>query len=103
MIEDYLNQTASWYAKTGNNSYGEPSYATVATIYCRWEDRHKLIRDATGAEIVSMAQCYTTSNIQENDKLTYGGRDYIVLQVTDQPRLDGTVNHREVYLNGYNG
>lgn len=98
MIEDYLNQTASWYAKTGNNSYGEPSYATVATIYCRFEDKRNLIKDATGKEIVSMAMMYTTSAINENDKITFGSRDYIVLRVTDQPRLDGTINHREVYL-----
>ncbi|MDD3921341.1 MAG: hypothetical protein PHO41_09250 [Eubacteriales bacterium] len=97
-ITNYLNQTCSWYGKTGNNSYGEPTYGAGASIDCRWEDKRKLVRNAQGVEITSVATAYTTSNIQENDKLTYSGRDYIVLMVADQPWLDGTINHREVYL-----
>ncbi len=94
MIQDYLNQTASWQAKTSNNSYGEPVYSTAATIYCRWEDKRRLIRNAEGVEIISNATVYCVENVQENDLLA--GR--VVLMVADQPNLDGSINHREVYL-----
>lgn len=94
MITDYLNQTASWQAKTANNSYGEPTYSTATTIKCRWEDKRKLIRNAQGVEIVSNATAYCVENVGENDLLA--GR--VVLMVADQPWLDGSISHREVYL-----
>lgn len=98
MIKDYLNQTASWQSKTGNNSYGEPTYGADCTINCRFEAKHSLVRNANGVTIDSMTKMYCVENIQEGDLITYGGRTYIVLQVTDQPWVDGTINHREVYL-----
>lgn len=98
MITNYLNQTASWAIRTGKDGYGQPTYAAAATIRCRWEDRRQLVRNAAGAELQSKAVCYCVENVQENDLLTYGGRAYIVLSVADQPMMDGTINHREVYL-----
>lgn len=101
MIADYLNQNASWQSKTGNNSYGEPTYGAATTIYCRFEAKHSLVRNANGVVIDSMAKMYCVENILEGDLITYpttSGRAYVVLQVTDQPLVDGTINHREVYL-----
>ena len=98
MITDYLNQTAAWAVRTGKDGYGQPTYAAATNINCRWEDKQRLIRNSQGAEIVSQATCYCIENVKEYDQLTYDGRVYIVLSVADQPLMDGTINHREVYL-----
>lgn len=98
MIENYLNQTATWQVKTGNNSYGEPTYSVAADISCRFEGKHRLVRSAEGVQVVSEATLYCTEAVKANDLITIGGREYVVLSVADQPRLDGAINHREVYL-----
>lgn len=98
MIQDYLNQNASWQLKTGNNSYGEPTYSAAAVINCRFEGKHRLVRSAEGVQVVSEATLYCTEAVKANDLITYDGREYVVLSVADQPHLDGTISHREVYL-----
>lgn len=99
MIQTYLNQSTTWFAKTGNDSYGKPTYgATGVAIKCRWEDKFQLIRNPQGNEVVSKAVCYCVENVCENDKLVYNTKSYTVLSVTDQPWLGGTISHREVYL-----
>lgn len=98
MIENYLNQSASWQAKTGDNSYGEPTYGAAATISCRVEDIHRLTRDTEGVQVVSETTLFCLEAVRANDLITYNGQEYVALRVADQPRLDGTINHREVYL-----
>lgn len=98
MIAAYLNQTATLYRKTGQDAYGKPTYDAGTTVKVRWQGRLKLVRDKTGKEVVAESQVWLRETVAVDDKLTYGGRDYIVLAVTEEVGLDGTVSHRVAYV-----
>lgn len=95
MIEDYLNQTATWHYVTGMNEYGEPSTSSKS-IKVRWEGKRRLVRDNQGREVVSEARVFCVEAVQAGDELEHGGRRWPVIAVSTVPGLDGVVNHREV-------
>ena len=98
MIEGTLNQTATWKRKTGNDGYGQPVFALPTTIKVRWEGKRRLVRDAQGNQVVSEARVYCIDGVSTGDVLTYGGRDWIAIAVSEVPDLNGRVLYREVSL-----
>ena len=95
MIQDHLNQTATWYCVTGQNEYGEPTTSSK-TIKVRWEGKRRLVRDNQGREVVSEARVFCVEAVQAGDELEHGGRRWPVIAVSTVPGLDGAENHREV-------
>lgn len=96
MIDVYLNQTATWRQATGQNEYGEPTFADPVSIKVRWEGKRRLVRDKDGREVVSEARVLCTEPVQPGDLLEYDGRAWPVIAVLTVPGLDGTESHREV-------
>ncbi len=94
MIIDYLNQSATWKQATGLNEYGEPITASQ-TIKVRWEGKRRLVRNPSGQEVVSEARVFCLEAIQPGEIITYGGKDWPVITVSEVPDLDGTA-YREV-------
>jgi len=97
VIAYYLNQTASLKVRTGHDGY-DPVYANPVTIAVRWESKRSLVRNTQGEQVVSEAKVFTEASINPSDVLTYGGRDWPVITVSDVTDLDGNVSHREVYV-----
>lgn len=95
MIGDYLNQTATLKTVTGYNGYEEPTM-TSSTIAVRWEAKRCLVRNAQGQNVVSEARVFTEAVVNPGDRLTYGGRDWITIAVSEVPDLDGVVRFREI-------
>lgn len=98
MIEDYLNQSALWYHKTGQDAYGKHIYAEPIDIHCRFEGGMKLIKDKTGKDAVSQGTFYTKELIGLDDKLEYGGKTYYVLNFADTVGLEGEFIYRKVWV-----
>lgn len=96
MIDSYLNQTSTWYQATGQNEYGEPTFADPVMINVRWEGKRRLVRDNQGREVVSEARVFCIQAVQPGDKLKYGGREWPVIAASSVPGLDGGESHREV-------
>lgn len=96
MIGNYLNQVAQWKRKTHDNKYGEPVYADPVTIKIRWEGRRRLVRDKQGKEVVSESEVICVEDVQPDDVLVYGGREWPVITVSEVPGLNGELDHREV-------
>lgn len=95
MIEQYLNQTATWKQATGLNEYGEP-IITSQTIKVRWEGKRRLVRDKQGQEVVSEARVFCLEPVQPGDILMYNGKEWPVIAVSEIPDLDGNIIYREV-------
>ena len=98
MIENYLNQTATWKQKTGNNEYGEPVFQADQIISVRWEEKRRLARDQYGNQVVSEARVFCRETVAPGDVLNYNGRDWPVITVSEVPLLNGQVLYREVLL-----
>ena len=94
MIQDYLNQTATWKRVIGQNMYGEPEFDTKE-IKVRWEGKRRLVRDNEGREVVSEARVFCMGAIKPGDLLEYNGREWPVIAVSTVPGLDGKESHRE--------
>jgi len=95
MIQDYLNQIATWKRVIGQNMYGEPEFDTKE-IKVRWEGKRRLVRDNEGREVVSEARVFCMGAIKPGDLLEYNGREWPVIAVSTVPGLDGKESHREV-------
>jgi hypothetical protein len=96
MIKGYLNQTATWEQKTGDDGYGEPTFATGKEIAVRWEGKRRLVRDQYGNEVISEARVFCVETVGPGDVLTYDGTDWPVIAVSEIPGLDGSEHFREV-------
>ena len=95
MIQDYLNQTATWKRVVGQNMYGEPE-TEEKRIKVRWEGKRRLVRDNEGQEVVSEARVFCIEPVQPGDLLEYAGREWPVIAVSTVPDLDGKEAYREV-------
>ena len=94
MIQDYLNQTATWKRVVGQNMYGEPK-TEEKEIKVRWEGKRRLVRDNEGREVVSEARVFCVEPVKPGDILEHGGREWPVIAVSTVPGLDGSESHRE--------
>ena len=95
MIQDYLNQIATWKRVVGQNMYGEPE-TEEKEIKVRWEGKRRLVRDNEGREVVSEARVFCTEAVKPGDELEFNGRRWPVIAVSTVPGLDGSESHREV-------
>ena len=95
MIQDYINQTATWRRVIGQNMYGEPE-TEEKEIKVRWEGKRRLVRDNEGREVVSEARVFCVEPVKPGDLLEYAGREWPVIAVSTIPGLDGNESHREV-------
>jgi hypothetical protein len=94
MIQDYLNQIATWKRVVGQNMYGEPETEEKG-IKVRWEGKRRLVRDNEGREVVSEARVFCVEPVKPGDILEHGGREWPVIAVSTVPGLDGIDSHRE--------
>lgn len=105
MMKSYLNQTATWKkvitdAVTGEivrDRYGQPTFEEGISIPVRWEGKMRLVKNAKGQEVVSEARVFCDVAISPEDIITYGGRDYSIINFTVLPSFTGTSVYREVY------
>ena len=68
-------QTAVYWGTPVDNGYGGKTFATPVDINCRWEDTVEKINrigDRMEEEIVSRAQVYVTTDVQEKGYLYLG-------------------------------
>ena len=60
---DWLDYSVTYYPWTGYDKYGAPTYGTTSTIYCYRVDTAKLVKNATGQEVVSTHQLYIAGSV----------------------------------------
>lgn len=98
MISIYTNQTAFWKAEVSVNEYNEPTYADPVTIDCRFEYKRRMVRNKQGQEVISEATMFTRSPVIPDDLITFDSRDWVVISVAIEVRLDGTILFYEVMM-----
>lgn len=93
MIDSYLNQDLSWGAAGTPNEYNESTFTTT-TIEGRKQTGFKLIRDATGNQVVSSALVLTKSLVEIGDLID--GSE--IISVSPAIGLKGSELWQEAYL-----
>ena len=97
MMGIYLNQTVTLKTKTTVNEYNESSY-TTASVKARFEYKRRLLRDASGEEIMCLAIVYLNSYVKPDDLISFDNRDWTVKTVSNYYGLMGNLIGYEVGL-----
>jgi len=96
-----LNQTATYWSKTGIDGYGKPSFAAPVSWSVRWQDVSVVVRGGGFQEINSSTVVFTKDEPQAGDYFylgtsaiadplaVSGAREVGV--VSQFPSLDGTI------------
>lgn len=97
-LKALLSQTATWWASTGNDGYGKPTFASPSPVDCRWEDWRSLVLSGTMEESRITARVfldfaptvgdylYEGESTEEDPTTVKDARE--VLRVTKMPTVD---------------
>jgi hypothetical protein len=91
-----MKQDATWKQKGTHNGYGWTWTSTP--IKCRFVQKRRMVRNSSGANVISEASLNCIEAIQEDDIITYNGKDWPVIAVSETPDGEGVVWFREVAL-----
>lgn len=89
-IEEYLGNTASG-----------PKYADPYTVRGYFQEKHKLVENDEGDEVMSNSQFYTSKELEFEPKsrVSYKNKKYDVITTSPKTNaLTGQQTHTEVYM-----
>jgi hypothetical protein len=93
LIARACKQTAVYWGDPTPDGYGGRTFGSKypEEIYCRWEERKELIKDAQGNEVVSHARVFVTEDVDEGGCLFLGTLDDLDSDAEENPmKADGT-------------
>ena len=94
MITIYSNQFVTLKSLTSIDEYGQAAY-TTKVIPARFEYQRKVVKNRQGVEVVSEAKLFTEEIIKPDDAVTFSGRTWPVISVSEQYGLSGELSHYE--------
>lgn len=68
-LRGFLRQTTSWEAKTGENDWGDPAYATAVSLPARVEEKQRRVLNASGNEVL-----FSETRVMLVDEVAVGDR-----------------------------
>ena len=103
------NQTATYWAPSTLNEYGEQSFSAPVTLTVRWEEKTQQYVDKnTGREQISKSVVYTKTDVIENGFLYLGTssevdpkaetKTFLIRQVDKISSLKGNKYTRKIWL-----
>lgn len=98
--ESLMRQTATHYAKTSYDGYGNQVLSSGSDIECRFQPKTKRKLLDNGDVVTIVATCYVpkSTTISSGDKVTYSGANYQVLDVYPTPNGEGQTEFIRVDL-----
>ena len=66
------HQTATYWAPSTLNEYGEQSFEAPVVLSIRWEQKTKIVHSSNGVEQQSESIVYTTSDVREDGFILLG-------------------------------
>lgn len=103
-----MNQLATYWPPDGQDGFGMPRFSDPVPVYCRWQDKVELFRDAQGRETTSSAVVYPAQPLEiggylllgkseaEDPKKVPGAKE--IRQKGASPGLRGRVTLHKVWL-----
>ena len=94
-VTRFFRQTITIQRADGLSGDGTKSYTTATTITGRMVGDTRMVRDATGREVVSTTKISTTASISVGDVVTdEAGTKRPVIQVSEARDTRGRLSHR---------
>lgn len=98
-LADLLQQECQVSRFIESDAYGQAVYGDAAHIACRTASRTRMIRDASGKEVVSTSTTWIEPNgVTVRDKITLpDGSSPKILQVQNFPDETGQIHHQKIH------
>lgn len=100
-VSTLSNQTVTIENPTGRrDKHGQEAFGVAASASVRFERTYKVIKTETSERdpIHAIMGIPAGVTIQKGSRVTYGGDQYKVIQLTEAIGADGSVHHREAML-----
>ena len=68
----HLRQQATYWAKSGKDSSGDPSFKAPKAIFARWEEKRAVFTGTGGEEAVASAIVFVKEDMRSGDFLFLG-------------------------------
>lgn len=72
MLIGSLNQTATYWAKSGKDGFGKLTFSSPVEIQVRWQDKQELFINSNGKEELSQTVIYLDQDIYSDDYFYLG-------------------------------
>ena len=98
---DWRKETVTYYPWTSYDAHGKPAYGASSSVACYIQMTPKLIRDMTGAQVVSSAQIYLVGSSSYNAKdkfVLVDGKYPPIMRIDDFYNEVGTLELTCVYI-----
>ena len=66
-LTQFLNQAVTYWAVSGKDQFGQPTFAAPKTLKVRWEDRSDQIINPEGVLTRSQARLFLAQDVNEGD------------------------------------
>lgn len=97
-ISDKLTDAVMIKRRQGYDDTGAPLYDTPEPLLCRVVDDRRIVKDATGHEVVSERVLYTEQPNALDDALVIDGKDTAIIRVAHKRGVYGGYDHTEARL-----
>ena len=101
MIADYLAQDVWRKARSGVDSYGQPTFADPVQTTGRWLEKRRLVRNAEGEQVISEVTVTLRPDdaVVVGDQLSADGSTYLdIIAVSVSRGLGGEAALKRAYL-----
>jgi len=105
---DNLRESITYWAPSGVDNFGDPSFAAPVTIKAKWEDRAELFIDAEGRETRSKSVVYVDTDLLTGGYLFRGNSSvanplsvdnaFMIKDVRKISDFENVVHERKVML-----
>ena len=98
IYQEAADQAGTWKAITGTDPYGFPEYGDPVPIDLIFSRHQKLIKNASGDEVLSAAQALVSEAVGLGDLINYNGTEYEVKAIDDAPPIITSDVMRTLYF-----
>jgi len=99
IYQDICGQAGTWKAKgSGSDRYGFPVFGEAVAIDLIFSRKQKMIKNASGDEVLSEAQALVSEAVGLGDLINYGGTEYEVKAIDESPPIVTSETMRTLYF-----
>ena len=87
--EDHYFDTITWWARTGANQWGDPSFAAPVAIKGEWQQKDEMFVAADGEQLVASSVVHVDRDLSIGDYIFHGTATWVDPVASGGERIEG--------------